>query len=267
MTGRKKLLVLIVSLSVLPIVPLVFSLGLVDVSQFPLGSLLSAPESGSTPSVFVDPANVVDDSLQYGSYFTIYINISDVTDLYTWHVKISWNKDILNGSQLYYGDFLVGTTSPNGTSAAIVNITRIFNDEGYGWIAESVLGDDAGVGVDGNGTLLEIEFLVVEYGYTFISASVTGTMPTEFIDSTGSSISFTTANGYFDNTLAGDCDKDSGHDVDYDDFMILAGAYGSNSGDPAYDERADFDGPRREGDGDVDYDDFIVLAANYGKSV
>jgi len=260
--NRRKVFAIAALLSVLLSVPLVLGFGLVDVSQFPLGSLLSAPESGSTHSVFVDPQDVVDDSLQSGSYFTVYVNISDVIDLYTWHVKISWDKDILNGSQLYYGDFLAGTTSPNGTSAAVANITGIFDDEGYGWIAESVLGDEAGVGVDGNGTLLEMEFLVVEYGCTFISVNVTGTMPTEFIDSSLGSISFTSADGYFDNTLAGDCDKDSGHDVDYDDFTILAGAYGSSSPDPAYDERADFDR-----DGDVDYDDFVVLAGNYGKSV
>ncbi len=58
---------------------------------------------------------------------------------------------------------------------------------------------------------------------------------------------------------SGDVDGDG--DVDYNDFIILAGAYGSSSGQPAYDVCADFDK-----DGDVDYDDFMVLAGNYGKS-
>ncbi len=59
--------------------------------------------------------------------------------------------------------------------------------------------------------------------------------------------------------LMGDCDGDG--DVDYDDFIILAGAYGTSAGQPSYHARADLDN-----DGDIDYDDFIVLAGNYGKT-
>lgn len=58
----------------------------------------------------------------------------------------------------------------------------------------------------------------------------------------------------------GDIDGDA--DVDSDDLTVLAGAYGSSTGSPGYDERADFDG-----DGDVDLDDLMVLAGNYGKTI
>ncbi len=61
-------------------------------------------------------------------------------------------------------------------------------------------------------------------------------------------------------TILGDVDGDG--DVDYDDFIILAGAYGSSIGQPAYTPEADF-----EGDGDVDYDDLIDLAGNYGRTI
>ncbi|NIM46628.1 MAG: S8 family serine peptidase [Candidatus Aenigmarchaeota archaeon] len=53
-------------------------------------------------------------------------------------------------------------------------------------------------------------------------------------------------------------DIDGDFDVDYDDWIVVAGAYGSSIGQPAYDARADFDK-----DGDVDYDDFMVLAGYY----
>jgi hypothetical protein len=59
-------------------------------------------------------------------------------------------------------------------------------------------------------------------------------------------------------TIAGDIDGD--YNVDYDDFIVLAGAYGSTIGQPAYNSAADIDG-----DGDVDYSDFIALAGNYGQ--
>jgi hypothetical protein len=64
-----------------------------------------------------------------------------------------------------------------------------------------------------------------------------------------------TVNAIF--VLGGDVDGDG--DVDYDDLVVLAGAYGSSIGQPSYDERADFDR-----DGDVDYDDLVVLAGAYG---
>jgi hypothetical protein len=54
-------------------------------------------------------------------------------------------------------------------------------------------------------------------------------------------------------------DTDGDHDVDYDDFIALAGAYGTSTGDAGYDPNADFDE-----DGEVNYDDFIVLAGAYG---
>ncbi len=57
----------------------------------------------------------------------------------------------------------------------------------------------------------------------------------------------------------GDCDGD--YEVDYDDFIILAGAYGTSVGEAGYHARADLDN-----DGDVDYDDFITLAGAYGTS-
>ncbi len=51
-------------------------------------------------------------------------------------------------------------------------------------------------------------------------------------------------------------------DVDYDDFILLAGRYGTAEGNPVYNSNVDIDSDR-----DTDYDDFIVLAGNYGKTV
>ncbi len=61
-------------------------------------------------------------------------------------------------------------------------------------------------------------------------------------------------------TILGDIDGD-GY-VGSADFSVLAGAYGSSQGDPAYNAQADFDG-----DGYVGSADFSVLAGNYGNSV
>ena len=259
---RRKLLAIVASLTVLLSVPLVLSSGLVDVSQFsPSG------ESGSTPSIFTDPDKVIKDYLndpgyQIGDKFWVQANISDVTDLYTWHVKMSWNKDVLNGSQILYGDFLAGTTSPNGTSAEVADITGIFNDDGYGWVAESVLGSEPDVGVDGSGTLLEIEFLVVGYGCSELNVSISGGLPTELLDSTGNNMTFTTTAGWFKNKLAGDSTSDGAVNV-LDIGKINAHWYpGPPPGTLGYSRCVD-----NNDDGAINVLDIGVVNANWGRSV
>ena len=63
--------------------------------------------------------------------------------------------------------------------------------------------------------------------------------------------------------LTGDFDED--RDFDIFDIVILADAYGSVLGDPAYRPECDVD-PLPLGDGDVDIFDIVTIAGNYGKS-
>jgi hypothetical protein len=57
-------------------------------------------------------------------------------------------------------------------------------------------------------------------------------------------------------------DFDSDGDVDCSDLIVLARAYGSSNGEPAYTPEADLDG-----DGDVDSDDLMLFDKNYGRHV
>jgi len=230
--------------------------------------------------VLLDPAvNATDyedpdHNVTIGSTVGFCVNISDVMDLFTWHIKLSWDQDILNGSVILYDDFLSsGTVSPNGTSSGVVDITSIFYEEGYGWAAESVLGDYAGV--SGNGSLLDIQFDIIGYGHTYINISVAGSMPTQLLDSTGTNMTFLTEEGYFRNVIPGDLQGDTGGtppdgDVDRYDFGAFAGHYGSDSGDPNYNVLADLSddsGLPMAPDGDVDRYDLGVFADNYGRSL
>ncbi len=264
MEGRRRLISIAALLSILLVVPLVLGLGIVDVPRLSFESPPSAVESTSTATVFVDPDKIIKDYLmdpgyQIGDTFTVHVNVSEATDLFAWQVNVTWNTNILNFTGMVsYGDFLARTTSPNGTSRIVDPILDASNATGYATIAETILGEYPGI--NGSGRLVTVEFLVVDYGWTHLNVSVGGTLPTMLLDSAGGTVTYDKADGYFSNKLFGDVEGD--RDVDYDDFIVLAGAYGSSSGQPAYDERADFDR-----DGDVDYDDFIVLAGNYGKSV
>jgi hypothetical protein len=60
-------------------------------------------------------------------------------------------------------------------------------------------------------------------------------------------------------TIQGDVDGD--RDVDIFDIVMMASAYGSGEGDPAYNPIYDIDG-----DGDIDIFDIVAAAGNYGES-
>ena len=58
--------------------------------------------------------------------------------------------------------------------------------------------------------------------------------------------------------LTGDFDVDG--DVDFDDFLLFAGVFGSQREDPGFDPRYDLDDS-----GGVGFDDFFIFAANFGR--
>jgi len=120
------------------------------------------------------------------------------------------------------------------------------------------LGDVAGI--SGNGSLVSIEFLVVDYGSTDLNISVSGTLPTVLLDSASGTITYNKTDGYFSNKILGDIDGDG--DVDGFDFGTFALAFGSTEGEPRYNPEADLDH-----DGDVDKFDFGTFALNFGRHV
>lgn len=274
MRGRKKLFILAALLSTLLIISVVFSSGVIDVLNLSLGSspASSAGEAAilSTPEVFVDPDKIIkgyfaEPSYRIGNTFEVPVNITGVTDLFAWQINMSWSDtSMLNVSNIIAGEFLNRVAPPNYTTSDpapnglgfVINTTD--NAMSYTAMGESILG--GAPAISGDGRLVKIEFLVLGYGWTNLTISVGGTLPTTLLNSTLNSMTFTKVDGYFSNKILGDVDGDG--DVDYDDLVVLAGAYGSSSPASAYDEFADFDR-----DGDVDYDDLVPLAGNYGKSV
>jgi len=167
MRRRKKLFILAALLSVLLIVSVVFSSGVIDVLTFSLGgssaSSAGAPES-SSPEVFVNPVTTRGDyapGYQIGDTFQVGVNITGVTDLFAWQINMTWNTSILNLSSIVAGDFLNRVTPPNYTTSSpapnglgfVINKTD--NAEGYTAMGESILG--GATAQSGNGRLVTIE--------------------------------------------------------------------------------------------------------------
>jgi hypothetical protein len=262
-----KLSVIVAFLSAIMIVSVVFNSGAIDVLTSPLESPSApagAPES-SSPEVFVDPDKIIkgyfaEPSYRIGNTFEVPVNITGVTDLLAWQINMSWDASMLNFSNIIADEFLNRTNPIANTTSHELGfvINKSDNATGYTAMGESILANDTGV--TGAGRLVKVEFLITGYGWTNLTISVDGTLPTTLLNSTLNSMTFTKVDGYFSNKILGDVEGDG--DVDYDDLVVLAGAYGSSSPSPAYALFADFDR-----DGDVDYDDLVPLAGNYGRSV
>jgi len=103
--------------------------------------------------VFVDPPT---DTADTGEIFVVDINITNAEDLYSWGVKVQWDRDLLEALNVTEGDFLAG--QPDGT--AFVQV--IYDD--YVDVGCTTLGD--WFGVWGNGTLMSIAFNVTGTGET-----------------------------------------------------------------------------------------------------
>jgi hypothetical protein len=247
--GRKKLLAIAALLSLLLIFPLALGANVINLADLPL---FGGPVTFSSTTVFVTPPNVLDNGLQAGSKFTVHVNVSEVTDLFTWQISMSWNSSMLNVSGIIPGEFLARSADPTSSEelgGIVINSTD--NGQGYGSFAESILGEVSGI--SGNGTLVSVEFLVLTYGWTDLNITVSGDFATTLLDSAGSSATFTPADGYFSNKIPGDIDGDI--DVDGTDFWMFSGVYPS---DPALDPMCDLDR-----DGDIDGTDFWIFTGHY----
>jgi hypothetical protein len=271
MRGRRVISIVLLFSAIL-MVSGVFASGFVTV-PVSLNNILS-PTGGAglltTASVSVDPAYYFKDyTLQpVGSKFWVHVNVAGASDLFTWQFNITWNKALLNVSRILTADnatyILSTTTSVNKTSTYqlgfVINATD--NAKGNAGAAETILDNRvAPTGVSGSGRLVSIQFKVVGYGSCDLIISTTGNLQTTLLDSTGATITITSAtNGYFSNKAIGDINGD--RSVDGLDFGIFAKKFGSSVGSPNYDREADLNK-----DTNIDGLDFGLFAKNFGRSV
>jgi len=134
--------------------------------------------------VAVDPPT---NTANISETFTVDINITNADDLYSWGIKVQWDRDILVATDVTEGPFLQG--QPDGTAFAKV----IGND--YIDVGCTTLGD--WFGVSGNGTLMTVTFNVIGNGSTALDIYYavllnSATPPVE--------IPHTVEDGYFSNT-------------------------------------------------------------------
>ena len=147
--------------------------------------ILSSPPSSSSTMVSVEPQTVQGTT---GQNFMINVSISNVNDLYSWQIALSWNPSLLNVTNVMEGPMLKSSGNITFFSPVVNNAagnlsalcTRLYS-----------FGSNV-TGVRGNGTLMTVQFEVIGSG-----ACALNLYDTQLLDSNNAAISHTVQSGHY----------------------------------------------------------------------
>lgn len=136
----------------------------------------------SETTIYVEPLKVIG---KPGEVFTVDINVANVIDLYAYEFKLGFepHMNVISTTNVDEGDFL----KKEGNTAFA---KKIDNFRGYVKVGCTLLGLESGV--SGNGTLVTIEFSVLDVGDSVLSL-----YDTVLLDSALSPIDHAVEGGYF----------------------------------------------------------------------
>ncbi|MCD6445703.1 hypothetical protein J7L49_02830 [Candidatus Bathyarchaeota archaeon] len=149
---------------------------------------IATSENTSTTTIFVDPSN---STAPTGENFTVYVNVSNVVDLYGWEFKLSWNTTILNLVNVVEGSFL------KSDGASTFFTYKLNSTAGYTIVDDTRLGNISGV--NGSGALALITFYVKNAGHSILDL-----YDTILINSFEQTIEHSTVDGYFYSSIVHD---------------------------------------------------------------
>jgi hypothetical protein len=133
-------------------------------------------------SLFIDPPKIFDITLTPCNNFTINVNISKATDVYSMEFKLSFDTNILSIAEVERGSFIPSSITPN---------IEINNTAGYMQFNVSL-----GASLSGNGSLAIITFHVEGLGKSPLNL-----YDTKLFDIIGQPLPHTVSSGSFNNIL------------------------------------------------------------------
>ena len=116
---------------------------------------IATSENTSTTTIFVDPSN---STAPTGENFTVYVNVSNVVDLYGWEFKLSWNTSMLNLINVSEGTFLKNYGKKTFMNKEV--------KENYVYVYCTLMGNISGA--NGNGVLASLKFHINHPGNSML---------------------------------------------------------------------------------------------------
>jgi hypothetical protein len=206
---------------------------------------LGSAAVGPAPQLYIDPS---ESNVWVRQIFSVNITILNIEDLYGFEFKLNYNTTILDCVEVIEGPFL------KSAGSTYILKQEINDTLGLAEFAVSLYGTETGV--TGSGVLATLKF-----NATGVGSSLLHLFDTLLGNSSALSIEHLVYDGSVKITLIpGDVNNDGV--VDIFDLVLVGIAFGSEPGDPNWDERADLNG-----DGFVNILDAVIVGTNYGKSV
>jgi hypothetical protein len=147
-----------------------------------MSTALAPPAPPPLPLMSMSPAT---HSYNPGDSFTIDVNIQDVTDLFSYEVKVGYNPGILHMASIAEGPFVKDqTTSPLGTLWSTI--------QGVDFVYAVCVTLGKYPGVSGSGKLFSVTFNVIDLGECDLDL-----YDSIMLDSTGALIPHDVADGFF----------------------------------------------------------------------
>lgn len=200
-------------------------------------------QASSETAVYVSPAQ---NTLDLGESFVVSVDIGNVTDLFSYEVKLGFNKTIVEPIAIEEGPFIKGQTpAPSGTF-----FLPIIKDD-FVHVACVTLG--AYPGVNGSGNLFTVTFNTSAPGESGLPL-----YDSTLLNSNVTEMSHSTIGGTVLVTVIGDVNGDGV--VNIVDMTIVSLSYGTFEGEPGYNPEADIND-----DGIVDMRDLTIVAMHLGE--
>jgi len=193
-------------------------------------------EITSSTAIYLEPSRIDANPLEY---FTVALNIHNVTDLHDWQAQLEWNPQTLEFVNLTRGDFFNSTSSIQSVMNQTEGWALIFDQLPSPWIPPTT-------GVSGNGTLANIVFRGTEEG----GECTLSLNKSKLFDSNPELVSTPPNLGDVNNNSA----------VNMADVGTTVLAFGHSVGEPGYNPNADFNS-----DGFVDLFDLLCVEENFGR--
>lgn len=158
-----------------------------------LPTITGSPSKTTLPSVYVDPSNITDTTTTPSENITIEVKISNITDLYGFDIRLSWNVSILN-----YTSHIVKIpveTYPDGIlhQPILPIMNEVNTSMGTFVLVYSSLNAPS---FNGSGTVFEMTFTVLEYGECTLNIN-----NSDLSNRKGGPIGHTVSDGYFSNAF------------------------------------------------------------------
>lgn len=145
----------------------------------------------SNAVIAVSPDKIIDSTLEPCNNFTVDITVTEAVNVNSWELKLFYNREVLNISQVEFGSFL---QSAGSTNQVVQQLTDDYNEtHGVAWLTEALV---LPTSASGDGVLARIVFHVKQIGESNLTLA-----DTMLIDPSGQLLDHTCFSGYFNNML------------------------------------------------------------------